>query len=239
MHLLRIVFLLIFIATVFRGNAEKLLLHTDDICKVWWTGSTSKIMWDDPAPRKKSKISIRSARNETESFQVILMPFEKLENVSVTVSDFRNIDGSILPSGNIVVRNVEYVHVTKPSGKQHKAGWYPDPLPRCDKPFTVEAGINTPVFFTVKIPGNKAPGKYTAEIRLKSTSWEFSIPVELNVWDFELPEIPFMRSGFGLSSGPVRQYHNLDNREELTQVMDKYYQSFKDYKISPYGSYDV
>ncbi|MFW5831137.1 MAG: hypothetical protein ACOCVA_02715, partial [Prolixibacteraceae bacterium] len=132
------------------------MLKTDTHCKIWWTGSTYKIMRNDPVPQKKGEIIIRSAKNETESFQLVLTPSEKLENISVTVSDFRGKEGESISSENIIIRNVEYVHVTKPSGKLHKAGWYPDPLPLYEKSFGADAGQNTPVWFTVKVPEDAA-----------------------------------------------------------------------------------
>ncbi len=55
-------------------------------------------------------------------------------------------------------------------------------------------------------------------IHLKSESWETSIPVELKVWGFSLPSVPYMRSGFGLYTGMIEQYHKLENTEELKQA---------------------
>src|SRR5690606_8619898 len=95
------------------------------------------------------------------------------------------------------------------------------------------------LWLNVKVPEDASPGVYLARISLKSESWETSVPVELHVWDFSLPAIPAMRSGFGLSSGLIRQYHNLKSDEELKQVLDLYYQSFRDYRISPQQFFDL
>ena len=54
------------------------------------------------------------------------------------------------------------------------------------------------------------------------------------MWDFVLPENPYMRSGFGMSTIRIKQYHNLESKEELELVTDKYFNEFKAYKISPY-----
>lgn len=219
--------------------SQRNLVHSDQVCKVWWTGSTDKIMRNDSVPVKKGKIIIHSAKNETESFQIIITPLVNLKNIVVTVSNFSSKDGLVIPSESVIIRNVEYVHVTKPSGKLHKSGWYPDPLPLYEKPFDAVAGLNTSLWFTVKVPKKAIGGKYIASISLISPSWESTIMVELQVWNFSLPEIPFMRSGFGLDADLIKQYHNLETDEELGQVMEKYYKNFKDYKISPYGLYPV
>lgn len=168
-----------------------------------------------------------------------MSPEVDLTNISVSISDFSNKNGDLIPSVNVTIREVAYVNVTKPSGKQHSAGWYPDPLPLHEKPFNAIAGINKPLWFSVNVPKASAPGRYMANVKLKSALWETTIPVELHVWNFALPETPFMRSGFGLYSNMLERYHNLETKDELEEVREKYFRDFKHYKISPYGSYPV
>jgi len=231
--------ILILIGSFTVVQAKGNLIKTGPSCQLWWAGSTCKIMRNDPVPDTKSGIFLQAAKNENESFQLILSPFENLENITITLSDFSNKEGGKISSGNVTVRNVEYVHVSKPSGQQHQEGWYPDPLPLYEKPFNAGAGINTPVLFTVKIPAEAIPGIYSTQITLKSSSWETSVPVKLEVWDFALPNAPSVRSAFGLYSGMVRQYHNLETDDEQKQVLDLYYQSFRDYRISPQQFHDL
>ena len=223
---------------VVNGNDNGYLIRSGDPCRIWWVTNTYKIMRDTPVPEKKGIIFLQAAQNEAEGFQLILSPLKDIENITITVSDFSNKDQALIPAKNITIRNVEYVHVTKPSGKLHKAGWYPDPLPLYERPLSVKSGINTPVLITVKVPKEAAPGIYSAKISLKSPSWEVSIPVKLQVWNFTLPDNPSMRSAFGLYSGMIKQYHNLDNLQELKQVMDQYYRCFRDYRISPQQFFD-
>ncbi|MGV8090601.1 MAG: glycoside hydrolase domain-containing protein [Mangrovibacterium sp.] len=236
----KFIFLSVLLAVLLPAKAEEngLLLRTDALGSIWWTGSTCKVMRDAPVPAKKGKVVLRAARNETEGFQLVLSPHKNVEDLTVSISDFGQKGGSLIPAGNVVIRKVEYVHVTKPSGRLHQAGWYPDPLPLPGQSFRAGAGVNTPLWLNVKVPKDASPGVYLARISLRSASWEASIPVELKVWDFSLPDVPLMRSGLGLSSGMIRQYHNLKNEEELKQVLDLYYQSFRDYRISPQQFFD-
>ena len=206
--------------------------------KIWWTGCTYKVMQYDPVPLKKGKIFIQSARNEFESFQLVLSPKIDIENISVSVAGFANKNGLTIPAGNVTIRKVEYVHIAKPSGIRHKAGWYPDPLPLIEKAFNAKAGVNMPILISVKVPKDAVPGVYSAQISLKSVAWETAVPVELKVWDFALPDVPNMRSAFGLYSDQIRTYHNLSNDDELKQVQDLYFQSFRDYRISPQQFFD-
>ncbi len=239
--ILRFVMMKLLLAFAVSANAGVygFLLEKDPACHIWWVQSTCKIMRDTPVPERRGKIVIQSARNESEGFQLILSPQTDIGNINITVTDFNKKDGTKILAGNVIIRNVEYVHVTKPSGKLHVAGWYPDPLPLYEKAISAGAGINAPVLFTVKVPKNAAPGAYSAIINLKSASWEASVPVELLVWDFSLPDVPNMRSAFGLYSGLVKQYHNLEGKDELKEVIDKYYRCFRDYRISPQQFFDL
>ncbi len=215
------------------ANNQGFLIRADDACAIWWTGSTSKIMKSDPVPVAKKGVLIQAARNEAEGFQLVLSPREALREITVSMTDFKQKSGELISSTGVTIRKVEYVHVTKPSGRFHTAGWYPDPLPLVEGSFSVEAGVNAPLWFTVKVPSEAAPGWYTATVTIRSSGWETTIPVRLEVWNFTLPEIPCMRSSFGLYSGMIREYHHLDTDAELDQVLDKYYASFKEHRISP------
>lgn len=215
------------------SNATGLLIKADASCKLWWTGSTYKVMQQEPAPELRGKISIKAAKNEFESFQLILLPMMDMGEISVSVTGLSHSKGGIIPAENITFRKVEYVHITKPSGIRHQGGWYPDPLPLLEQPFAARAGVNTPLLVTVKVPGNALPGVYTMQISLKSGDWKTTVPAELKVWDFALPEVPHIRSSFGLYSDLIRNYHNLETVDELKHVLDLYFQAFRDYRISP------
>ena len=238
--MLRILFAITFLLAFVSVEASTYghLLDKNTSCKVWWAGNTNKIMRNDPVPVSKGKIIIQAARNESEGFQLVLHPDADMDNISIIISDLEQKGGGIISSNNIIIRQVEYVNIAKPSGKHHQGGWYPDPLPLYEEPFAAKAGINTPLWITIKIPKTALSGKYKAIIKLKSANWETSVPLELDVWDFELPDTPFMRSAFGLRSSLIKQYHNLDTDEELKQVLDHYFTSFKEYRISPQQFFD-
>lgn len=229
---------ILFVSTIV-VQAKSYLLHNDPSCRLWWAGSTCKIMRNDPAPAKKGDIIIRAAKNESESFQLIFTPETNLENISIAVSDFKNKEGKILSSANATVRNVEYVYIAKPSGLQHQPGLYPDPLPLCSKPFSAAAGMNTPVLITFRIPEETASGSYAGNISIKSSQLETTVPVKIEIWDFTLPRSPSIRSAFGLYSGMIKEYHNLETEEELRQATDLYFQAFRDYRISPQQFHDL
>ena len=73
---------------------------------LWWAEGTYKIMQDMPAPGGKAgAVSVCSARNEWESFQVVVRPERELRQVAVSVSDFQAKKGS-LPASAFTIRKV-------------------------------------------------------------------------------------------------------------------------------------
>jgi hypothetical protein len=111
---------------------------------------------------------------------------------------------------------------------------WPDPLPPYDGAFSLKATQNQPLWITVYVPKDASAGDYQGKVTLRSGNWKFEAQLKLHVWDFTLPEETHLRSAFGLSSGLVRKYHNLETDAELRQVMDKYYQNFAKHRICPY-----
>jgi hypothetical protein len=85
-HILFFFFLFMFVPASASSYVE--LIRSDKYCKVWWSGSTYKVMKDTPLPEKKGEIVVRAAKNETESFQVVLHPLTDLKNITIAVSDF-------------------------------------------------------------------------------------------------------------------------------------------------------
>jgi hypothetical protein len=215
-------------------------LGDDGVCAVWWAEGTYKIMQQDPLPNGKIRpILIYSAGNEYESVQIVLHPHKSLNNFQIITQDLRSESGSILSSGQITVRIVEYIEVIRPTDSYGKPGWYPDQLPVLDKPPDLQEGRNHPFYITVHVPKETSPGNYNGSIQLMADGWEKVIPVELQVWNFTLPDKTSVRSAFGISTENIRNYHNLKSDEELKNVTDKYYAALRDYKIGPTNPFSL
>ena len=82
---------------------------------LWWAEGTYKIMQDMPAPKGKARpVNVAAAKNEWESFQIVVRPERELSQVKVTLSDLKSGKGTI-PSTAFTVRKVEYVLVKHPT----------------------------------------------------------------------------------------------------------------------------
>ena len=111
------------------------LLRKDRAASIWWTEGVYKIMQEHKTPSVRKPVQICSAKNESESFQIVLTGRQILSNVAVTFEAFQDKNGNRIDTSNLSIRLVEYVHVKNASGLQHKPGLYPDPLPAYSKPF--------------------------------------------------------------------------------------------------------
>ncbi|MCX7827522.1 MAG: hypothetical protein N2689_18490, partial [Verrucomicrobiae bacterium] len=90
---------------------------------VWWCESARKISRSRPLPAERGgRIRISAARNERESFQLVVHPQKAMTNVCVSVTDLRGPGGARIPSQNIAVSRVGYVRVESPTDATGVAG---------------------------------------------------------------------------------------------------------------------
>jgi hypothetical protein len=216
------------------------LVKSGPPCAVWWAEGAYKVMKDDPVPTANGSIvRIAAARNEYEPFLLVLRPEALLDDVRVVAGPLTEENGGTIDAANISVCHVGYVNVTTPTDALGAAGWWPDPLPPYDGPFTAAAGENHPLWVTVRVPKDTPAGIYKGGITLAAEGWSCRVPVELRVWGFTLPDKSSVRSSFGLPSGDIKAYHNLETREELEKVVDLYYQNMREHRVAPTSPFEL
>jgi len=218
------------------GGFGSLLRHNTNMT-IWWCEGAYKIMRDTPLPSQTGDtIRLWSAKNEYEPFQLIIRTEAGGGEYDISAGDLVSAD-NIISKGNIGIRKLEYVEVTKPTDSYAYAGYWPDPLPPLTGPFKVPPGKNTTLWITVYIPPGTSAGSYTGKLTVNRQGLNEDIPLKLTVWDFDLPAVPGIRSGFGLSVDKIAAYHNLTRESDIKQTFDLYMQYFKKYKIAPYDPF--
>jgi hypothetical protein len=209
-------------------------------CAVWWAEGAYKVMKDDPVPAaKEGVVRLAAAKNEYEPFLIVLRPEAKLDALRAFAGPFTDAKGTTIGAANISVCHVGYVNVTAPTDALGTAGWWPDPLPPYDGPFTALAGENHPLWITVRVPKDAPAGVYKGGITLTAAGWSCRVPVELRVWGFTLPDKASVRSSFGLPAGDIKAYHNLETREELEKVVDLYYANLREHRVAPTSPFEL
>jgi hypothetical protein len=173
--------------------------------------SESNLIWNG----RERTVSLRAARNETIAFQIIVdrTGDEPLKDVDVQAGPFTANGGSRLPDGGVEIFKEWYVDIVKRSATDYSLGpgWYPDALIPCTRwtgklfprsyimPFEVPDRMNNigprqrnqALWVDIYIPKEReraAPGRYTSTVTVRSNVGTASLRVQLEVWDFALPE---------------------------------------------------
>ena len=208
------------------------LVKDDAKAAVWWAEGVYKPMKDTPvATRKAGRVNISTARNEYESFIVVVNPKQDLNKLYVKVKG--------LPRGvEAKVRKVEYVNVNTPSDSFGYTGQWPDPLPLYSEAESAPAGENTSFWITIKTPESRRKGSYRCRVMLSDgDGWRLKLPVKVKVHSFALPRTVSLSSGYGLWFNHVINYENLATVEQQKEVFYKYLDTHLDYKIAPYDPF--
>lgn len=214
------------------------VLTADKNVTVWWAEGTYKIFKEQKVPLAKSaSVKISCAKNEYEPFQIILHPQENLKGVRVSVDELKNKKGGVIGKGNITINRVAYVNIETPSDAWGWKGLWPDPLPDYVEPFDAEKNENAPLWFTVYVPKDAMAGVYHSAVKISAGGMKnISVPVELKVYNFTLPDETHTKTAYGV--GLSNEYHKLEILEDKRNVFDKYLTLFKTHRLSPYDPFE-
>ncbi len=161
------------------------------------------------APDLNPKAALKAARNEFESFQVVVRSDAgPVTGVSVRLSKPLSGPGE-LPSSALTLYRVGYHKVSHPSNVEGAAGPWPDPLiPDVDTyfgekrnafPFDVPEGETRAVWIDVLVPADAKPGDYVGELEVSAGGGVVgAVPIELHVGSFALPSTSSLASAFGM-----------------------------------------
>ena len=197
---------------------------------IWWAEAAYKVMNDTPLPTRTAKsIDLSLASNETESFIVVVRPRKKVQDFAISVDDFRCGGSVIDAAGQVKLRKVDSVKVWKAANSYSYAGMWPDPLPLYDGTMTLEAGRNYAFWISVKTPAGTAAGQYRSCVRISADKVKRSLPVNMKVWDFELPRVPGIPSDIGISMGDVFRKDNIrpEHQAEMEDIVKKFFEEYK------------
>jgi hypothetical protein len=164
-------------------------------------------------PMGPIRASIFAARNEFESFQVVVMaPNAPVRSLRAAFSvPLTGPNGAVIPSRNVTVYREGYYNVRTPSDLEGAVGRWPDPLiPAVDPllgqtrnafPVDVPMGENRTLWVDVQVPHNAPVGVYQGNLKLTANDMSVDIPVQLKVLNFTLPSTTTLKSSYGLTPG--------------------------------------
>ncbi len=175
---------------------------------VWPADAVTKVQREQPPVSVPvAKVALAAARNEFQSFQVILSSFVDLADVDVAVDDFTGPGGAKIAASNCRLYRVHYVDC---KGK----GFLPDSMvplmdPRTGKriggkfgaPFDAPGGFNYPIWCEVYVPADAVPGTYAGVVRVGGLGKkDHTVGVELVVYCVTLPRETTLLTYFELSN---------------------------------------
>lgn len=198
--------------------------------RVWTVQDTRHVLREDE-PRPAETVKLAAARNEWESYQVLLRSTEALTNVNVEPGAFASVDGQALAGARVVLYRQQQLQLTDGSARNSdfRPGWYPDPLvpaaaPMTGKPlvgarfsaaaFDLPANQTHGYLVDVYVPSSAKAGTYRAVCRVSAQGVKtVEVPVELTVWDFALPRVPALATALGSPADRMRGYYRKRAKE--------------------------
>ena len=212
----------------------KSTLSSDALLSIWYAPGIEKIAQDEAVPNYRSNaVHLSLARNEYEPFQLALNPTTDLADVSIDFTFLKNSKHAAFDPANISLSIVDYVNIEETSDFYGNTGLWPDPLPRMPAKLALKGGKNTPIWVTVYAPKNQQAGVYEGEIHISARGVaEKSIPLQIKVYDFSLPDKPAIETAYGVSVN--KAYHGPLSDDQFQHVHDLYMQLCASHRISPY-----
>jgi len=179
--------------------------------RIWHAPSTAKIFRDhEPPPASGSGIEIALARNEAESFQIVLKSASRRDRLWLRLSPLTSADGArTLDALAWYWHPVHYVPITARAGIPVDQ-WWPEPL-SWDRNVRLEPDRAQALWVTLDVPARTAPGNYSGTLDLLSEAEHLlSVPVSVTVWNFTLPQTPTFRTNQQLWAAGERRRQMTD-----------------------------
>ncbi len=192
--------------------------------QVWTKTETIRVLRDAPAEEGRPA-AIAAARNEWESFQILVRSDAAVRGINVVAGDLRGPGGALIRGADARLFRQHQFLLDVPTyrNKSFKPGWYPDalipfrhPLTRQPLgqarlkavPFDLPANATHGFWVDVFVPADAKAGEYRCTYRVTAEGRAaVEIPVSLTVWDFALPRVPTLKTALGAPNQRLRGYY--------------------------------
>jgi hypothetical protein len=211
-------FLLLVLAFIVAGREARADWHV-------WTVTETRRVLRDAAPEDRPAVKLAAARNEWESFQILIRSDAPVRGINVEAGDLVGPGGAVLAGADarLFREHQLKLDVGTYRNDDFKPGWYPDPLipfkhpvtgePLTDArlvavPFDLPANETHGFWVDLYAPPDATPGEYRGTYRVTAEGGRTAeIPVTFTVWDFELPQVSAFRTALGSPAARMRGYY--------------------------------
>ncbi|MCC7263170.1 MAG: DUF4091 domain-containing protein [Candidatus Latescibacteria bacterium] len=225
----------VYLAALYATGYGEQLPGGNDQVGLWWASSGWKVSRARPLPQARGEaLVIRAAGDEREAAQLVIRPTQRLRRLWAKLRDLVGPGGARIAAGQIEILRVGYVAVAQPTDYSGAAGNWPDPLPLLDRPVDVPAHTNQPLWVRVHVPPGTPAGLYAGAITLEAEGFSAQVPLQVQVYGFELPRRLSCTTAFGFSPDEVFRYQGLTDLKDKRAVLDLYLKNFSAHHVSPY-----
>jgi hypothetical protein len=188
-----------------------------------------KVFKDKPVnPPYLDKVTLSAAGNDTESFQVVVIPFwSELKDFTVKISDLKDSKGETIKSGNVSCFEVGYVKVIEkhlkslpfynPEKPKEYFRW-PDTLFPIKKAISLPGTHNTTLWFNVHCPAKTPAGSYHGTVTLSGNGQNQVIPITLDAYGFDIPKHPTILQNHWLAYNFLRNSYDNKTKSKLSKL---------------------
>jgi hypothetical protein len=201
---------------------------------------TTNLVWSGV----KKQITVSGAGNEHVPFQVVISaPVPEgwrpkaPDGFFMTVSDLTSSGGKIIPQNQVSLFLEHYIQIYAMSSPVGATGYWPDALAPLKESFSMQAQYavvgNRPVWIDISIPKGTAGGKYTGKITVtKDGKLLESIDLQLEVYNFSLPEQTHLITYFNISKGELgRLYNKPVSDPDIEQLSQSYFDILSTHRL--------
>lgn len=195
--------------------------------------ATDEVFLDGRGERQLGEgagVTLNAARGEYESFQLVVVPSaEDLREVGVRFEDLTGPDGSRLAATNLSWRQVGYLFCREHTHYDFPGeDWYADPLLESES-CSVAAGDHQPLWVTVGVPADQAPGVYKGSLRVVAANApDAAVPLQVTVWPVTIPFQSSIPMAFTVGTGP----HEAGWQRDISTFFPGHEQNFEFRKMT-------
>lgn len=190
----------------------------------------------------KENILLYSASGEVESFQLVIIPQQKLEDIEVEITDLKDEKNkNLIKKENFKLYKVGFVKTKKPYYNTLRVGLWPDPLIPLRGKFMIEKDKVQPIWINIYVPPNTPQGNYQGKIIVKAKNLKpKELNINLRVFGFSLPKESHLKTGFdfyeyllNLRYPKKKEESEREYKNRLEELKKAYYLDMLSHRINP------
>lgn len=212
--------------------------------RLWTSYSTENLLsdWDylndeEGFDQRDKTLRFKTLKNEHEGVQLMITPNEFVNYFDFEINSVTSKEGHSISKDNFKVYATRYIEIDSPYEKEAYSGWYPDAIVPIEnykwrQHNYIQENRNQSIYIDLLTPGATPAGLYTGSGTLTLDDKTYNIPIEVKVYNNELPEENHLRTCFLIWYYQIG-YGELKNNSPELQM--EYYNFAVDHRISPGG----